>query len=94
MIAAVASPGPFLDILRVRNLANGRLEVPIAPVHSVYARFEHLRGVPSPEGGVSLFRMRVLDRLIDRLLAEGQSVPQAALRYSGYEPGMLVELYA
>ena len=29
--------------------------------------------MPSPEGGISLFKLRVLDKLIDRLLAEGQS---------------------
>jgi len=86
MIAAVASPGPFLNILRVQNLRGGDLEVPVSPVQSAYARFEHLRGVPCPEGGISLFKLRVLDKLIDRLLAEGQSVPEAARR-PGLEPG-------
>lgn len=100
MIAAVASPGPFLNILRVQNLRGGELEVPVSPAQSAYARFEHLRAVPSPEGGVSLFKLRVLDNLIDRLLAEGQRGPgAAALRsysrlQSGYEPGMLFELVA
>jgi hypothetical protein len=105
MIAAVASPGPFLNILRVQNLRGGELEVPVSPAQSAYARFEHLRGVPSPEGGVSLFKLRVLDKLIDRLLAdqqpaEGRRGPEAAaLRsysrlQSGYEPGMLFELVA
>jgi hypothetical protein len=80
MIAAVAAPGLFPNILRVGNLANaqGRLEVPVAPINSVYAHFEHLRVVPSPEGGAPLFKLRVLDKLIDRLLAEGRNVPEAA----------------
>ena len=86
MIAAVASPGPFLNILRVQNLRGGELEVPVSPAQSAYARFEHLRGVPSPEGGVSLFKLRVLDKLIDRLLAEGQRVPEA-VRLPRLEPG-------
>ena len=86
-IAAAAPPGLFLNILRVQNLrgGQGRLEVPVAPADSLYARFEHLRGVPSPEGGVPLFKMRVLDKLIDRLLAEGQPVPEAA-RLSSLAP--------
>jgi hypothetical protein len=97
MIGAMGSPGLFLNIVRVRGLRGGRLEVPVAPSQSAYARFEHLRAVPSPEGGASLFKLRVLDKLIDRLLAEGQSAP--ALRSyarltSGYEPGMLFELSA
>jgi hypothetical protein len=95
MIAAVGSPGPFLNILRVQNLRGGDLEVPVAPAQSAFARFEHLRAVPSPEGGISLFRLRVLDKLIDRLLAEGQSVPEAARR-SGLDPdraqGLIAEL--
>ncbi len=99
MIAAVGSPGPFLNILRVRSLRGGDLEVPVAPAQSAYARFEHLRAVPSPQGGVSLFKLQVLDQLIDRLLAEGQGAAKAALRsialrYNGYEPGMLFEQYA
>jgi hypothetical protein len=97
MIAAVGSPGPFLNIIRVRSLGGGELEVPVAPAQSAYARFEHLRAVPSPQGGISLFKLRVLDKLIDRLLAESQSLP--ALRsYArltvGYEPGSLFELSA
>jgi len=99
MIAAVGSPGPFLNILRVRSLRGGDLEVPVARAQSGFARFEHLRAVPSPQGGVSLFKLRVLDTLIDRLLAEGQSEPRGALRSyarlaSGYQPGMLFELSA
>jgi hypothetical protein len=99
MITAVVSPGPFLNILRVRNLRGGDLEVPVAPAQSAFARFEHLRAVPSPQGGISLFKLRVLDKLIDRLLSEGQPVPEAALRSyarleSGYEPGMLFALTA
>jgi len=86
MIAAVGSPGTFLNILRVQNLRGGDLEVPVAPAQSAFARFEHLRAVPSPQGGVSLFKLRVLDKLIDRLLAEGQSVPES-VRLAGLESG-------
>jgi len=86
MIAAVASPGPFLNILRVRSLRGGELEVPVSAVQSAYARFEHLRGVPSPEGGISLFKLRVLDKLIDRLLVEGRKVPEAG-QLARLDPG-------
>jgi hypothetical protein len=87
VIAAAAPPGLFLNILRVQNLrgGQGRLEVPVAPADSLYALFEHVRGVPSHEGGVPLFKLRVLDKLIDRLLAEGQPVPEAA-HLSGLAP--------
>jgi len=97
MISAVASPGPFLNILRLRGLRGGDLEVPVSPVQSAYARFEHLRAVPSPEGGVSLFKLRVLDKLIDRLLAERPQTAGArsyARLQNGYEPGMLFAVLA
>jgi hypothetical protein len=93
MIAAVGSPGPFLNILRVQSLRGGDLEVPVTPAQSAFARFEHLRAVPSPEGGISLFKLRVLDKLIDRLLAEGQRVPEAARR-PGPDAGRLQALIA
>jgi hypothetical protein len=94
MIAAVCSPGPFLNILRVQNLRGGDLEVPVTPAQSAFARFEHLRAVPSPQGGVSLFKLRVLDKLIDRLLAEGQPVPETARRPQepGQAEGLIAEL--
>ena len=81
MIGRVSAvqPGLFLDVLRVRGLRGGRLEVPVAPVDAIYARFEHIRGVPAPEGGMSMFKLQVLDRLIDRLLAEGRPAPEAGL---------------
>jgi len=95
MIRGVGAAEPvfFLNILRVRSLRSGpgRLEVPVAASQSLYAHFEHVRGVPSAEGGTSFFKLGVLDRLIDRLLAEGQPVAGAGLA-SG--TGLLVDLKA
>lgn len=51
--------------------AGDRLAAPVRPIDSVYANFRHVRGVPSPDGGVSVFQLRMLDRLIDRLLSDG-----------------------
>jgi hypothetical protein len=72
-----AQPGFFPNILRLQSLkgGQGRLAVPVVPFQAAYAHFQHFRGVPSPEGGISLFKLGVLDRLIDRLLAERQPVP-------------------
>lgn len=70
-------PGFFLNIIRVRS-RQGRITVPVHPAHSVYARFKHIQGVPSPEGGVPMFKLRILDNLIDRLLQYKQKVPDAA----------------
>jgi hypothetical protein len=92
-----AQPGFFPNILRLQGLksGHGRIPVPVAPAQSVYAIFEHIQGVPSPEGGVSLFKLRVLDRLIDRLLADRQPVPErediSRLR-SGEAQAMIEEL--
>jgi hypothetical protein len=72
-----AQPGFLPNILSWQRLKGGpgRLAVPVVPFQSAYAHFEHIRGVPSPEGGIPLFKLRVLDRLIDRLLADRQSIP-------------------
>ena len=49
--------------------------MPVHPAQAAYARFKHIQGVPAAEGGAPIFRLRVLDNLIDRLLRYGQEVP-------------------
>jgi hypothetical protein len=85
-----ARPGLFPDLLRVRD-ANDRLTAPVRPAQTVFAQFKHIRSVPSSDGAVSLFKLRVLDNLIDRLLAEGVEVP-AGLDGSGPDAGRIDSL--
>jgi hypothetical protein len=77
MVSQVSSaqPGFFLDIIRIQNLQGGRIAVPVHPAQAAYARFKHIQGVPAPEGGAPIFRLRVLDNLIDRLLRYGHAAP-------------------
>ncbi|MBN2551979.1 MAG: hypothetical protein JXB06_04390 [Spirochaetales bacterium] len=77
MIQNVSSTqtGVFLDVIRIQNLRSGRIALPVNPAHAVYARFKHIRGVPAHDGGAPLFRLRVLDNLIDRLLSFDEPVP-------------------
>jgi hypothetical protein len=79
--ASPAISGLFLDVLRIRSLQGERLSLPVRSAYSPYARFEHIRGVPSAEGGVPIFKLRVLDKLIDRLLAYGEpaAIPETAI---------------
>lgn len=80
MVDSVSSvnSGLFLDVLRIRSLQGDRLSVPVKSAYTPYARFEHIRGVPSSDGGVPIFKLRVLDKLIDRLLGYGERVPAAS----------------
>jgi hypothetical protein len=71
-----ATPGFFLDVIRIQNTRGGPVTVPVNPSQAVYARLKHVRGVPSQEGGAPLFRLRILDNLIDRLLSYSEGVPQ------------------
>ena len=77
MIQNISSvkPGFFLDVIRIQNMQDGRITVPVNPAHAVYARFKHVLGVPSQDGGAPLFRLRILDNLIDRLLRYSEQVP-------------------
>jgi hypothetical protein len=70
-----AKPGFFLNIIRIQNMQDGRITVPVKPAHAVYARFKHVLGVPSQEGGTPMFKLRVLDNLIDRLIRYSEQVP-------------------
>jgi hypothetical protein len=72
-----AASGLFVDVLRIRSLQGDRLAVPVRPIYSAYACFEHIRGIPAAHDGVPIFKLRVLDKLIDRLLSYGEPVPAA-----------------
>lgn len=79
MIQNVSSthPGFFLNIIRIKSMQGGRITVPVNPAYAVYARFKHIQGVPAQDGAAPIFRLRVLDNLIDRLLRYGQEAPLA-----------------
>jgi hypothetical protein len=78
---SAAKPGFFLNIIRIQNMKGDRITVPVNPAYAVYARFKHVMGVPSQNGAMPLFRLRVLDNLIDRLLRYSEQVPsQESLR--------------
>jgi hypothetical protein len=82
MVSQVSSgqPGFFLDIIRIQNLQGGRMAVPVHPTQAAYARFKHIQGVPAAEGGAPIFRLRVLDNLIDRLLRYTHEAPAIGQR--------------
>ena len=70
MIAGVQGVTPivFPNLLRVQG-TNSRMSLPVQRAHFVYARFKHIKGVPSADGGVSVFKLRLLDNLLDKMLA-------------------------
>ena len=70
MIAGVRGVTPivFPNLIRVQG-SNSRMSLPIQRAHFVYAKFKHIKGVPSAEGGVSVFKLRILDNLLDKMLA-------------------------
>jgi len=72
---SAAKPGFFLDVIRIQNMKGGRITVPVNPAYTIYARFKHVRGVPASNGGAPLFKLRILDSLIDRLLSYSEPVP-------------------
>jgi len=51
------------------RFGSGRLIFPVKPSQAIYARFEHVAGLPSrAEGGLSLSKLMSIDKLIDRLI--------------------------
>ena len=48
---------------------SGRVSLPVPRSQALYARFKHVSGRPSPNGGGHpLYKLRSLDTLIDRLV--------------------------
>ena len=77
MVHSVSSTQPvfFLNIIRIQNMQGGRITAPVNPAHAVYARFKHIQGVPAQDGSAPIFRLRILDNLIDRLLRYREEAP-------------------
>ena len=76
MIQSVSGirPGVIPNIIRVSR-TRGRLLVPVRPINTIYACFKHIKGVPASEGGVPVFKLRILDNLIDKLLRYRENIP-------------------
>jgi hypothetical protein len=53
----------------VRAFSTGKVAVPVAPSNFIYSHFEHVVGIPAPEGtqGVAVSKLKILDVLIDQL---------------------------
>jgi hypothetical protein len=78
---------PLADLIRIRS-ASGRVLLPSSEPYPI--RFEHISGVPSAgeKSGYSITKLRILDRLLDRLsLLRGEKpkVSTDGLSTSGLE---------
>ena len=52
---------------------NGKMSVPVMANESLYAQFQFVQGVPSPEGGLSLDRLQIIDSLLAQINAHRQT---------------------
>jgi hypothetical protein len=48
---------------------SGRMSLPVSPALYIYSQFEHVAGVPAPEGtrGVAITKLKILNAMIDQL---------------------------
>jgi hypothetical protein len=63
--------------------SNGRASVPVSPSAYLYSHFEHVSGVPAPEGvkGINIDKLKILDTLIGQLSRmKQQPEPAEALK--------------
>lgn len=54
--------------MSIRGLS-GRISVPVRRLSTPYAQFKHIKGVPVSAGGLPIFKLKILDGLIDQLLS-------------------------
>jgi hypothetical protein len=71
MISGISATGATFPSFgyAISIAAGGRQSLPVAPSSYIYSQFEHVSGIPAPEGvrGVALSRLKVLDTLIEQL---------------------------
>jgi len=48
---------------------SGRMSLPVSPSSLIYAHFEHVSGVPAPDGvrGVNINKLKIIDTLVGQL---------------------------
>ena len=74
---------PFIDFPSVGSALNasfgGRVTVPVAPAMYIYSQFQHVSGIPAPEGvqGVSINKLHILDTMLAEL-ARSNEIPKPA----------------
>ncbi len=70
------APVPALSLTPGRE---GKLIVPVRPAHTLFAAFKHIHVVPdwSLEQGIPLYKLTILDSLIERLVG-GSVLPARA----------------
>lgn len=56
----------FPNIMSIRGLS-GRISVPVRRLSTPYAQFKHIKGVPVTAGGLPVFKLKILDGLIEQL---------------------------
>jgi hypothetical protein len=64
---------------------SGRMSLPVSPSSYIYSHFEHVSGVPAPEGtrGVAITKLKILDVLIEQL---GQMKKQPQVERDSFAP--------
>lgn len=84
MVYGSSIPGGNALALAYGSYASGRIALPVAPSQYIYSHFEHVAGVPAPDGtrGVSISKLKVLDVLIDQL-AQLKKKPDPTLGAGG-----------
>ncbi len=61
---------------------SGKLEVPVLASQSLYAQFQFVQGVASPEGGVTLDKLKIIDSLLAQINAHRGAKPAVKLEQS------------
>ncbi|MDR3342943.1 MAG: hypothetical protein LBT14_09210 [Treponema sp.] len=59
----------FFSIGYNANTSGNKMAFPVSPANYIYSHFEHVSGVPAPEGvrGVAISKLKILDVLIEQL---------------------------
>ena len=63
----------------------GKTAIPVAPSNYIYSQFEHVSGIPAPEGGkgVAINKLKILNVLIDQLI-QMRNNPKPELIYGDF----------
>jgi len=79
MSAIIPASVPINPYAYYSQSISGKVAVPVMASQSLYAQFQYVQGVASPEGGMTLDKLKIIDSLLAQINAHRGAKPPVKL---------------
>lgn len=72
--------------------SSNRVSLPVSSTQFIYSQFEHVQGIASKEGGVSISKLQILNSLIDHIIQKKSTASSEKLKAENLDEVQLEKL--